>query len=585
MLSVISSIISSVLGLVLDKARNTAADKLRERGDVADKRLRDLIVKDLHDIKTKIEGLARKDLLASYSFLNEGIVTLYLALDEAKEKEMSKDEANPDEDGRSKTSETATRNESESGVLNEVIKLSTAIQKLNNTSDSFASTKHFFRAAREKATEAFWNEALSLPDRIMATKLRVASKILECLENTKAAAVGCMLFLEEFHNLPAIGENLSTYFKGGIKARLYKVSRLENVKSVLSLNFAISEFIARFSGGSPDVRNWPRIHLPTRGERIHPLVIDMDVVKEIFNTEEFQMPENQVISDEIFSHSDCCINSKEELLISNSWCVQTVSRSGDEKRFSRHEYFEDQVEALAIDRHDNVFVITSLEVERDTTSPLSLLLSLLTCCLTDCTNTHTCCAYVLHVYDSCNNFQHTCELDFLESITHKTLNCVVNNDIFIHKDRENEVYICDSNGNSKSCLTLEENSSYHSGDFIYMECVTDDDDIVMRTRENVLVYTKQGELKRTIKVKNDIEAVTYNYFTSKIQILIRKKSICKKSISHYIISYSVSKIDEVEKLYLPVKSSLRRRIKFCQHPSGCAAIMIKNNGEHSIIFM
>ena len=113
MLSVISSIISSVLGLVLDKARNTAADKLRERGDVADKRLRDLIVKDLHDIKTKIEGLARKDLLASYSFLNEGIVTLYLALDEAKEKEMSKDEANPDEDGRSKTTETATRNKSE----------------------------------------------------------------------------------------------------------------------------------------------------------------------------------------------------------------------------------------------------------------------------------------------------------------------------------------------------------------------------------------------------------------------------------------------------------------------------------------
>ena len=240
LLSVIESIVTSALGLLLDKARNTAADKLKERGDVTNEKLRDVIIEDLNDMKTKIDGLARKDLLACYSFLREGVISLNVALDEAKDEQINKDEVNADQNGGSKTTETTKRNKSESRVLNEAIELSTAIQKLNNTSNGrLVAAKECFKATREEATRAFCNEALSLPDRIMATKLRVVSKILECLQETKVAAAGSMLFLEELHNLPAIGETFSTYFKGGIKSRVYKDSRLESVKSVLSLNFAI----------------------------------------------------------------------------------------------------------------------------------------------------------------------------------------------------------------------------------------------------------------------------------------------------------------------------------------------------------
>ena len=64
------------------------------------------------------------------------------------------------------------------------------------------------------------------------------------------------------------------------------------MKSVLSLNFAVSEFVARLFGDLPDITNWPTIHLPTKGETTHPLVIDPLVVKEIFDSEEFQLPEN-----------------------------------------------------------------------------------------------------------------------------------------------------------------------------------------------------------------------------------------------------------------------------------------------------
>ena len=166
-----------------------------------------MIFHDLDEITRKIDGLARKDLLASYCFLKEGIAQLSLALDEVKDEQISEDERNVDQDGRSKTTETTTRNESESKILNEAIELSAAIQQLKNTSnDRLLAAKQNFAEARKKATEAFCNEALSLSDRIMATNLRVVSKILECLQDTKAAARCSIQYLKELHDLPAVGK-------------------------------------------------------------------------------------------------------------------------------------------------------------------------------------------------------------------------------------------------------------------------------------------------------------------------------------------------------------------------------------------
>jgi hypothetical protein len=300
MLPIIVRIITFALGSVLNKGvsivRNAAADKLKD-GDVIHENWREAISEDLDDIKTKIDGLSRTDLLSSYSFLEDGIGLLLLALDEAKVEQTSKDEANGLQDvGSTATTTTAatagtatTKNESDSVDLNEAIALSNAIQKLRNASnDRLVSAKECFKAAREEATRAFCNEDLKLSDRIMAAKIRVVSKILECLQDTKAATSGCMLFLKDLNHLPAIGETFSTYFKytsfSSLKSKFYKGARLENVKSVLSLNLAVSEFVAKFSGELPNVRNWPRINLSTENETIHPLLLDIDVVQQMFRS-------------------------------------------------------------------------------------------------------------------------------------------------------------------------------------------------------------------------------------------------------------------------------------------------------------
>ena len=301
---------------------------------------------------------------------------------------------------------------------------------------------------------------------------------------------------------------------------------------------------------------------------INPLVIDHFIVKKIFGNDQLQLPENQLTyTQSIFRI--CCTHRKTEVLgviLHNDTCINIVNRSGNMKRFSQlrqatantkenHQY----VVALAIDGNDNVSVIIRF---KDGT-----------------TNAHV---YVLFVFGSAGEEQHEHVLD-IESSLFKRLNlCVVNNEIFIHPHWNDFIYICDIKGNLKSGLALEQNSNYHSGDFVSMECVTDDDDIVMRTRQNVPVYTKGGKLKRTIEVKNDIWGARYNHVTSKIEILVKKESILRKK-SYYILSYSDS--DEFDCLHLPMDSN-SWKLRFYQHAAGSTAFIIYNaQARESIIFM
>ncbi|XP_028406174.1 uncharacterized protein LOC114528696, partial [Dendronephthya gigantea] len=124
MSSIVTSILSSTVGLFWNKARDLTADKLKD-GDVTDTEIRKIVVRELNDIKSKIDGLSRATLLASYNFLEEGVELLNVSLDKS----------NPEQ----KASET----QDEPGEPSSVIQ---------------------FKKARETATTAFWNEAFSIED-------------------------------------------------------------------------------------------------------------------------------------------------------------------------------------------------------------------------------------------------------------------------------------------------------------------------------------------------------------------------------------------------------------------------------------
>ena len=84
MSAIITAILKSTVGLLCDKACDSAANKLKD-GDLTDEKLREIILKDLTDIKSKLDCLSLKDLDISYSFLKEGVRLLNLALDKLNE--------------------------------------------------------------------------------------------------------------------------------------------------------------------------------------------------------------------------------------------------------------------------------------------------------------------------------------------------------------------------------------------------------------------------------------------------------------------------------------------------------------------
>ena len=80
MSSIITSVFYATIGWLVNKGRDVTAERLKE-GDVADQKMRDLIVREVEDIKSKLDGLSRKDLLVAVDSYKIGIRYLFEAFD------------------------------------------------------------------------------------------------------------------------------------------------------------------------------------------------------------------------------------------------------------------------------------------------------------------------------------------------------------------------------------------------------------------------------------------------------------------------------------------------------------------------
>ena len=253
MSSIVTSILNSTVGLLWNKARDKTAESLKD-GDITDAKLREIVVRELNDIKTKLDGLSRSYLLSSYSFLQEGIQLLNVCLEKFEQKAV----VNEGNDDRGETSRMPSGGESD--ILNEALELSQAMGKLQIVSKEFESAMKRLEDARKRASDAFCNEGLNIKDRIFAAKLRVVSEILECLDNPDTAVSSCLLFLEKLHGLPAVREIFSVYLDRGVKSFFKKTERAENVKSVMMINYVLYRFVSKFSTKYCSTFSWDRLY-------------------------------------------------------------------------------------------------------------------------------------------------------------------------------------------------------------------------------------------------------------------------------------------------------------------------------------
>ena len=260
------------------------AEKLKE-GDVTDKKVRDLIVREVEDIKSKLDGLSRKDLLAAVDSFETGVRFLFQALD-----------VKPSGEASAATEKTSVGIKDENVDLADVVKIVSfasemeKIQKIDldeATKITFSQAKERFKMAREKATEASNNEALEVFDRITAIRCRVMAAILESVVETARTAGDlspasvksalenalpeCDQCLQKLHCLPAVQGNFKVELDKGVlnvRGRYGKDERRMIISTVCQVNRAIYN-ATQAVGRDLHVLVWPSVD--TGEDKVDPL--------------------------------------------------------------------------------------------------------------------------------------------------------------------------------------------------------------------------------------------------------------------------------------------------------------------------
>ena len=556
MSSIVTSILSSTVGLLWNKARDSTAAKLKD-GDITEAKIREIVVRELNDIKTKLDGLSRKDLLSSYNFLQEGVDFLNVSLQKSKLDQKAL--ANKTQDYRGETSTMPSCDQS--GILSEAIELPQAMAKLKcNSNDEYESAKERFKDARKRATDAFSTETLVLKDKIFAAKLRIVSEILECLDHPENAIIGCLSFLKKFHSLPAIQEIFSVYLNGGIKSMFNKSERVENVKSVMLINYVLFQYVSKFKFSFDLLHSMPTIELPDRS--FSPMLDWQEVAtRKSMGKELTQYPSRRIpIDEEIWPHASV-VNGHGDVITLRylgSDNIQVISyKTGECKMIKlpdprEGEVISQYIQGLAVDNNNNVYIVVLLTTHAENG---------------DVTN------FVLHVLDENYHVKHdSCTLDFMDaSLTFVSIVINKSNNIIMIKDEDPHVYICDNTGKLQHKFE-------HDSSLIPSLGISEQDKIITSSHLKAMVtFSEEGNLKSTVQLPEGhvIYAVAYHYVIRKIIVL----TCVEKNDSYFLLCYTEA--GDLETSTFFSKRIGAEFIKITSHPSGPVAVV----REKSITFI
>ena len=262
MSSIATAVFKATIGLLVNKGREKAAERLKE-GDVTDQKFRGFIVREIDDIKSKLDGLARKDLQASISFFKEGIELLYVVFDKARD---------TGGEGAATIQAAVGKAGSKTFSLAEGMRRLKVTGLNESAATTLANAKDRFKDARREATKAFANEALELSDRILAMQYRVMATILEAVDNPVDALAACRVCIEELHFLPAVQKSFKVEFKKGFWARFNKAERRQIICTVYNVNRVIYDItlMAACHDTKELSSNWPGVD--NGEEQVNPLL-------------------------------------------------------------------------------------------------------------------------------------------------------------------------------------------------------------------------------------------------------------------------------------------------------------------------
>ncbi|XP_046842993.1 uncharacterized protein LOC124437027 [Xenia sp. Carnegie-2017] len=334
---------------------------------IADYLWRREVKKYLKEIKDKLDGLAQVDLLSSIDSLEEGIIELFRWFDKVTSFESrERTEANNDDISTAMSSSIVRK------AWRAMEQFIQENENLETGSISFENAKKEFYTSRSKATDAFNNKNLSFENRLLAVKVKIVAKILECLDCPEEAIDFCTQYMKKLHQLEEVRKKFSLHIKGGWKAKLSNITddRMKIIKPVMLLNRQLYDFIASIKDYNSHVLGWPTIELG-EGQSFNP-ILDW---RKISTTNSWG--EELIASPNEF---DFCTITGQCLKLINCWDVNCrgdivygshnkislykpddkLQKRGfklDELQYEYPDHDETYISALSVDQEDNVYVI------------------------------------------------------------------------------------------------------------------------------------------------------------------------------------------------------------------------------------
>ena len=279
MSAIISAVFKATIGLIVDKGRDVAAERMKE-GDVTDQKFRSLIVRDLKEIHHKLDALSEKDLKAAVDFFETGLGYLYRVFEAMHSANVSLgaaqvSERNEEDDFKQIALPSDTDPE-KTIVLADGIR-NKQLTELDETTKSLLSdAQEKFRLAVENATHACNNEALSTFDRITAIRYRVMAAMLKSAAETvrttgdlkstlQKALPECEQCLKKLNSLPAVQNSFKVELSKGllnIRGQFGKDERMQIISIVCQVNRTVYDAM-RTAGKTEDVHvlKWPYVDI------------------------------------------------------------------------------------------------------------------------------------------------------------------------------------------------------------------------------------------------------------------------------------------------------------------------------------
>ena len=557
---VMSCVVIPTIGLLSKAPRKLLVKKFTD-GGLNEEESRQYLIRDLDEIKSKLDGLARKDLLTSTSFFKEGVTRLYGSLQKSGEC-RDKPSSSAGSSAKKTDVEGATAmipvTQSEQDVIKRVSQLSQNIGAINIASqEQHKSAKESFKEAKRLATEAFNNVALSMEDRILASKLRIASRILECLDDPEPAVPDCILYLTELQDLPAIQAMFSVWRDAGsrFRARFNQKKRNDNVKSVQMINELLIEFITKCT--SAEINFWPSIKIDSGF--YHPL-LDDPVLSEEIKEKGSQLP---FILDHFYPFypqiKEMALTSKGEILYL-TFNILLVTENGKKKIFYAPPKENGEkawkICCFAVDDNDNVYVVIE---SYSRYVPIQ---------------------YKLLIWDKNRDVTADRNLDIIEDPLSNSARTNVTKDgkVVIYCPKKETVYIfdsTDSNPGYKFPLLLTDMRTLFGCGPTSCMSVSNKNEIIFifRTVENdisIYIVAIDGSLKRTMQLplsRESAKTVTSTAFNIVDETIL--VNVIKKYLTTTATTYSFSMSGELLR-EIDTTGELKRVLS---HPNGLVALV------------